>query len=162
MKNKIEKNQASKKQTTKKQTDKNRINAKNIRNHVSGQNPQASVVDVPVDWFYMSDQEMTAAALKEALADTAYKVEYWEEAQVLEIALGEGGCLDVEVMDPCLEEEAADAFLKEHRVKFLCYITFQPEDYEAARSVMEHICYRIGGFFCGDTEDFTPVIRAQE
>ena len=114
MKNKMRKNQASKKQTNK-----NRINAKNIRNYVSGQNPQAPVVDVPVDWFYMSDQEMTAAALKEALADTAYKVEYWEEAQVLEIALGEGGCLDVEVMDSCLEEEEADTFLKEHRVKFL-------------------------------------------
>lgn len=157
MKNKIRKNQASKKQTNK-----NRINAKNIRNYVSGQNPQAPVVDVPVDWFYMSDQEMTAAALKEALADTAYKVEYWEEAQVLEIALGEGGCLDVEVMEPCLGEEEADAFLKEHQVKFLCYITFQSEDYGAVRSVMEHICGKIGGFFCGDTEDFTPVIKGRE
>lgn len=157
MKNKIRKNQ-----TSKKQTNKNRTSAKNIRNHVSGQNPQASGFDAPVDWFYMSDQEMTAAALKEALADTAYKVEYWEAAQVLEIALGEGGCLDVEVMEPCLGEEKADAFLKEHQVKFLCYVTFQPENYEVARSVMEHICGKLGGFFCGDTEDFTPVIKGQE
>lgn len=157
MKNKIKKNQ-----TSKKQTNKNRINPKNINNQVSGQNPQTPVVDVPSDWFYMSDQEMTAAALKEALADTSYQVEYWEDAQVLEIALGEGGCLDVEVVEPRLGEKEADDFLDEHQVKFLCYVTFQSEDYEAARSVMEHICGRLGGFFRGDTEDFTPVIGAWE
>ena len=111
------------------------------------------------DWFYMSGTEMTAAALKEALADTAYKVEYWETAQVLEIALGESSSMDVEVIEPHLGEENADAFLDKHQVKFLCYITFSPEDYEIAKSVMEHICGRIGGFFCGDTEDFTPVIK---
>ena len=157
MKNKIKKNQ-----TSKRQTNGNRINTKNIKNHVSGQNSQAPVVDVPSDWFYMSDQEMTAAALKEALADTSYQVEYWEAAQVLEIALGEGGCLDVEVVEPRLGENEADAFLDEHQVKFLCYVTFQPEDYEAASSVMERICGKLGGFFCGDTEDFTPVIGARE
>lgn len=157
MKNKIKKNQ-----TSKMQTNRNWINATNIKNQVSGQNLQASAADVPSDWFYMSDQEMTAAVLKEALADTSYQVEYWEDAQVLEIALREGGCLDVEVMEPRLGEKDADAFLDEHQVKFLCYVTFQPEDYGDARSVMEYICGRLGGFFCGDTEDFTPVIGAQE
>ena len=98
---------------------------------------------------------------RSALADTVYKVEFWEDAQVLEIALGESGCLDVEVIEPRLEEKEADAFLEKHQVKFLCYITFKPENYEAARSVMEHICGRIGGFFCGDTEDFTPLIGRQ-
>lgn len=155
MKNKIKKNQ-----TSKMQTNRNRINATNIKNQVSGQNLQAPAADVPSDWFYMSSTEMTAAALKEALADTAYKVEYWEAAQVLEIALGEEGCLDVEVVEPRLGEKDADAFLDEHQVKFLCYVMFQPEDYEAARLVMEYICGRLGGFFCGDTEDFTPVIGA--
>ena len=157
MKNKIKKNKSGRNQENRNQIDK-----KHIKDHVSGQKPQAPVADVPSDWFYMSDQEMTAAALKEALADTAYKVEYWEAAQVLEIALGEGGCLDVEVMEPRLGEKEADTFLDERQVKFLCYVTFQLEDYEAARSVMEHICGKLGGFFCGDTEDFTPVIGERE
>lgn len=103
---------------------------------------------------------MTVGALKEALSDTAYEMEYWEAAQVLEINLGAGGCMDVEAMKPDFGEASADAFLKEHQVKFLCYITFRTEDYQAARGVMEHICDRIGGFFCGDTDDFTPVIDA--
>lgn len=141
MKNKIKKNPIGKRQTN--------------RN-------QAPVADVPADWFYMSDAEITVAAIKEALADTAYNVEYWEAAQVLEIVLRDGSSMDVEVTEPRLGEEEADAFLEEHHVKLLCYVTFRPEDYEAARSVMEHICGRIGGFFCGDTEDFTPVIKGQE
>lgn len=106
----------------------------------------------------MSDTDMTAAAIKEALADTAYAVEYWEDAQVLEIVLGERSSMDVEVMEPHLGEEEGDAFLEKHKVQFLCYVTFPTETYEAAKSVMEHICDGIGGFFCGDTEDFTPMI----
>lgn len=115
--------------------------------------------DMPEGWFYMSDKELTAAAVRDALADTDYGVEYWEEAQVLEIALGERSSMDVEVIDPRLGEKEADAFLDSRQVRFLCYVTFQPEDYERVRAVMEHICGRIGGFFCGDTEDFTPVVE---
>ncbi len=116
--------------------------------------------DVSEGWFYMFHGDMTVGALKEALSDTAYEMEYWEAAQVLEIDLGAGGCMDVEALEPDFGETSADAFLKEHQVKFLCYITFRTEDYQAAREVMEHICDRIGGFFCGDTDDFTPVIDA--
>ncbi len=117
-------------------------------------------VNMPDGWFYMSDKELTAAAVKEALDDAEYGVEYWEEAQVLEIVLGERSSMDVEVLAPRLGEEEADAFLDSHRVRFLCYVTFQPEEYENVKAVMEHICGRIGGFFCGDTEDFTPVVEA--
>ncbi len=117
-----------------------------------------SVTNTPEGWFYMSDADITAAAIKEALADTAYAVEYWEDAQVLEIVLGEHSSMDVEVIEPHLGEEEGDAFLEKHKVQFLCYVTFPTEAYEAAKSVMEHICGGIGGFFCGDTEDFTPMI----
>lgn len=120
----------------------------------------APAADMPEGWFYMSDKDLTAAVVRDALSDTEYCVEYWQEAQVLEIALGERSSMDVEVMDPRLGEEEVDAFLDSHQVRFLCYVTFQPEDYGRVRAVMEHICGRIGGFFCGDTEDFTPVVGA--
>lgn len=137
---------------------KKKVKKSNVNPRTINQKNRAPVADVPEGWFYMSGTDMTAAAIKEALADTAYEVEYWEAAQVLEIALGEGGSMDVEALEPRLGEDEGDAFLERHQVKFLCYVTFQPEDYEAARAVMEHICGRIGGFFCGDTEDFTPVV----
>lgn len=133
----------------------------NVNPRTKNQKNKAATANVPDGWLYMSDTEMTAAAIKEVLTDIAYQVEYWEAAQVLEITLGERSSMDVEVIEPCLGEANADAFLEKHQVKFLCYVTFPPEDFEAAKSVMEHICDRIGGFFCGDTEDFIPVIKGQ-
>lgn len=122
------------------------------------QSSRKKAAEVPAQWFYMSAAESSAAAIKEALADTACEVEYWEAAQVLEIVLGEGSSMDVEVLEPDFQDEYSNAFLTEHRIRFLCDVTFKPEDYDKAREVMEHICGRIGGFFCGDTEDFTPVV----
>ncbi|MCI9072470.1 MAG: hypothetical protein HFH80_06600 [Lachnospiraceae bacterium] len=132
---------------------------KQFRQDAAGQMPRTQT-DVPDGWFYMTHGDITVGDLKEAMSDTAYELEYWEAAQVLVIDLAEGGCMDVEAMEPEFGEEAADAFLEEHGVKFLCYVTFRPEDYQAARAVMEHICGRIGGFFCGDTDDFIPMIGA--
>lgn len=126
------------------------------------QSNRKKAAEVPAQWFYMSAAESSAAAIKEALADTACAVEYWEAAQVLEIVLGEGSSMDVEVLEPDFQDEYSNAFLTEHRIRFLCDVTFKPEDYDKAREVMEHICGRIGGFFCGDTEDFTPVVGEME
>lgn len=126
------------------------------------QNNRKPAADVPAEWFYMSAAECSAGAIKEVLADTACEVEYWEAAQVLEIVLGEGSSMDVEVLEPDFQDEYSNAFLAEHRIRFLCSVTLKPEDYDKAREVMEHISSKIGGFFCGDTEDFTPVVGEME
>ena len=45
----------------------------------------------------------------------------------------------------------------EHQVKTVFLVTFKPETYEEAKKVMRRIMDKTGGFFCGDTEDFTPM-----
>ena len=45
----------------------------------------------------------------------------------------------------------------EHQVKTVFLVTFKPETYEEAKLVMRKIMEKTGGFFCGDTEDFTPM-----
>ena len=45
----------------------------------------------------------------------------------------------------------------EHQVKTVFLVTFKPETYEEAKLVMRRIMDKTGGFFCGDTEDFTPM-----
>lgn len=74
------------------------------------QNNRKPAIDVPAQWFYMSAAECTAGAIREALADTACEVEYWEAAQVLEIVLGEGSSMDVEVLEPDFQDEYSNAF----------------------------------------------------
>ena len=46
----------------------------------------------------------------------------------------------------------------EHQVKTVFLVTFKPETYEEAKKVMRRIMDKTGGFFCGDTEDFTPML----
>ena len=45
----------------------------------------------------------------------------------------------------------------EHQVKTVFLVTFKPETYEEAKLVMRKIMEKTGGFFCVDTEDFTPM-----
>ena len=70
----------------------------NVNPRTKNQKNKAATANVPDGWLYMSDTEMTAAAIKEVLTDIAYQVEYWEAAQVLEITLGERSSMDVEVI----------------------------------------------------------------
>ena len=62
MKNNNKKNRIGKKQANRKQTGTN-----NGGNHGARQDFPAPAADVPADWFYMSDGDITAATLKEAL-----------------------------------------------------------------------------------------------
>ena len=109
--------------------------------------------DVPSNWFYMSG----VADIKTQLDKIEMETEIWEEAGVLEIILGEAGSMDMEEIEDDFEDEYSRAFLEEHQVKSLFYVTIKQEVYDKAKEVMEAICGKLGGFFCGDTEDFTPI-----
>ena len=113
--------------------------------------------DVPSNWFYMSENEIGVVDIKTQLDKIELETEIWEEAGVLEIILGEAGSMDMEEIEDDFEDEYSRAFLEEHQVKSLFYVTIKPEVYDKAKEVMEAICGKLGGFFCGDTEDFTPI-----
>lgn len=113
--------------------------------------------DVPSNWFYMSENEIGVVDIKTQLDKIELETEIWEEAGVLEIILGEAGSMDMEAIEDDFEDEYSRAFLEEHQVKSLFYVTIKQEVYDKAKEVMEAICGKLGGFFCGDTEDFTPI-----
>lgn len=113
---------------------------------------------VPSNWYYMSDQEVSVVDMKAVLEKLDYEMEVWEEAGVMEILLEEKSSMDLEWIEDDFEDEYSRNFLEEHGVKTLFYVTIKPESYELAKAVMEQICEKAGGFFCGDTEEFTPVV----
>ena len=115
--------------------------------------------DVPSNWFYMSENEIGVADIKTQLDKIELETEIWEEAGVLEIILEEAGSMDMEAIEDDFEDEYSRAFLEEHQVKSLFYVTIKQEVYDKAKEVMEVICGKLGGFFCGDTEDFTPICK---
>ena len=97
----------------------------------------SEVIKVPGDWLYMTPQEIGVRQIYEVFGEQdGYELEIWEDAGVLEIGMSDGA---------------------EHQVKTVFLVTFKPETYEEAKKVMRRIMDKTGGFFCGDTEDFTPM-----
>lgn len=118
---------------------------------------------VPAEWLYLVPVETELRSIYELFReDTFWKAELWEEAGVLEIEIPEAGSVDMECMDTDLGDEEGNAYLSENQIKTVFAVTIVPDDYEKAQKVMKKIVKNMGGFFCGDTEDFQPEIKAAE
>lgn len=119
-----------------------------------------SVPDCPKDWLYMCPEEVGLERIKEVL-EKDYSVEYWEEAGVLEVKTGgkEAASVDFEAVAMQRADEVTMDYMKEHGIKWVLLVSICPEDYDAAEAVMKQVILAEGGFFCGDTEDFTPFVK---
>jgi len=112
------------------------------------------------DWFYMNSKDVTVRMIYDILKEnTKLPMEIWEEANVLEIELSEKESVDFEPLKPYFKDEAGDAFLKEHSIKTLFMVTFPPTHYEKVKELMTLILNVCDGFFCADSDDFTPAIH---
>ena len=115
--------------------------------------------DIPKEWLYMLPEDRTLREMYEvARACKEWEAEYWEEAKALEIAVPEAGSVDVE----CIEaEEELLSYMREKKAEKVYAVTVVPEYWERARAVMQYLMAHLGGFFCGDTEDFKPEISKE-
>lgn len=112
----------------------------------------------PAEWLYMTDREITVKDIA-ASFESEEMVEVWEEACVAEVIINEKASIDMELTELDLGDEESNQFLRKNQAKTLFLVTIPPHEYEAAKVNMLKIVERNGGFFCGDTEDFTPVVR---
>ena len=116
---------------------------------------------MPGEWLYLNKEELSLRNIYELFKEEE-TAEYWEAAGVLEISLPESGTLDMEDLEGTLGDEEGDAYLKENEIHTVAAVTIRPEDYEKAKEVMLCITEKLGGYFCGDTADFTPVVAAKK
>ena len=116
---------------------------------------------MPGEWLYLNKEELSLRKIYE-LFEEKQTAEYWEAAGVLEISLPESGTLDMEDLEGTLGDEEGDAYLKENEIHAVAAVTIRPEDYEKAKEVMLYIIEKLGGYFCGDTADFKPVVAAKK
>ena len=114
---------------------------------------------MPGEWLYLNKEEISLRKIYQ-LFQEEQTAEYWEAAGVLEISLPESGTLDFEELEGTLGDEEGDAYLKENEIHTVAAVTIRPEDYQTAEKVMLFITEKIGGYFCGDTADFKPVVKA--
>lgn len=113
---------------------------------------------IPAEWLYMTEKEISVKQIAAAFAEKG-AVEVWEEAGVVEVILGEKASMDMELTETDLGDEVGNEFLEAHQIKTLFLVTIPAAEYTLAEAAMRKITAATGGFFCGDTEDFTPVVK---
>lgn len=123
---------------------KNKSKLKKIREKKAG------TATVTKEWLYMNPNSITVAEIENALDGMdGIETEIWKEAGVLEVEVPEHHSMDIEEIAVNLKDEYANVFA----------VTIDIENYAFMQKIMQKIIAGAGGFFCGDTEDFTPVVK---
>ena len=113
--------------------------------------------DVPGEWLYFAPEAVGVRQIADVLDGTC-ELEIWQEAGVLEIMYGGESSMDMEEGTIHPKDQVTAAFAEKHGCDRVYLVTFSAEEYEKALSVMRRILQECGGIFCGDTEDFMPLL----
>ncbi len=115
---------------------------------------------IPRQWFYMSEHVVSARNIYKIYEDRdEIDAELWEAAGVVELTLPDGTFIDFEDNGTELKDVYSCRFLKEHQIVSLFYVTVGSDNFDAVKKEMQRVTQLAGGFFCGDTEDFQPVVK---
>ena len=115
----------------------------------------------PKEWLYLNEKVVTPRNVAEVFAEDAImNAQLWEDAGVVEIELPEDAkSLDMEVTETDFGDEFSNEYLLKNHIQSAFLATIVPEDYEQAKVAMKRITAALGGYFCGDTPDFMPVVK---
>lgn len=135
---------------------------KNNKNHPAGHGAKKKAVArkapyVPSAWLYLAPEDGRLERLYELLKDEkTWRAEFWQEAEVLEIAIPEAGSMDMERLEPDPEDGVLLGCMERCGAERVYGVEFASESYDRAKKVMEYIVGHAGGLFCKDTEDLMP------
>lgn len=115
---------------------------------------------IPSQWFYMNSDEISVKMIADACPkEDGVDVQIWEEICVLEVEIPERKSIDFQQIETDLGDEFSNAFLQEHQIRTLFDVTIDEENYVQVEKIFTEITAKLGGFFCGDTEDFEPFVK---
>ncbi|MCD8159998.1 MAG: hypothetical protein LUE61_02205 [Clostridiales bacterium] len=86
-------------------------------------------------------------------------VEVWRELGVVELSFPDGTFMDFQLVPCDLEDEASNAFLAEHQIKTLYWVTVGPVCDDGQLDFLQSAANRLGAMFCGDTVNFLPMLK---
>ncbi len=127
---------------------------------MSHKNKKASQLPVKkyLDLFYMSPMELSAREIAFLLKDSKeLSIELWEEMNILEIELPNENSLDFEPLEASFQSPSDAAFIKNRNIKTIFAINLDEADLDTAIPYFDQIVQEYSGFFCADSDDFTPV-----
>lgn len=110
------------------------------------------------EWLYLAPEGVDVIQIAKAL-DQKYDIELWEEAGVLEIIFGEKKSVDMEHVKIHPKDALTTEYVEKNGCKEVFLVTFDASEFTDVKPIMQQILTQCGGLFCGDTEDFEPVVR---
>ncbi len=114
----------------------------------------------PTSWYLMSAGDCTVQDLKAAFAvPGGPDVEVWQELGIVELSFPDKTFVDFQLVPCDLEDEASNAFLAEHQIKTLYWVTVEPVCDDGQLDFLQSAANRLGAMFCGDTVNFLPMLR---
>lgn len=114
----------------------------------------------PNHWLYLNETAVTPRQIADVFhGENGMISQLWEEAGVVEIELVEAKSVDLEQAELPAGEPELDDYFRRNNIKSVYYVTIAPDDYGKAEKAMRQITEKLGGYFCGDTNDFTPVVK---
>lgn len=112
------------------------------------------------NWFYLSPEAVGAADIAAALEPMeGIQIELWKEAGVIEVEVPEKRSMDIEEIPADLRDEYSNEFLKAFQTRALFAVTIDTDNYDFMEKIMRYTVEKLGGMFCGDTDNFEPVIK---
>ncbi len=114
----------------------------------------------PTGWYLMSRGDCTVQDLKAAFAvPGGPDVEVWRELGVVELSFPDGTFIDFQLVPCDLEGEASNAFLAEHQIRTLYWVTVEPVCDDGQLNFLQSAANRLGAMFCGGTVNFLPMLK---
>lgn len=120
----------------------------------------APVSPYPTGWYLLHPGACGVQDIKAAFTRAdGPDVEVWPELGVVELTWADGSYWDFQALPCDLEDEASNAFLAQEGTKTLYWLTVEPVCDEAGLARLREAAAALGGVLCGDTRDFTPILR---
>ena len=111
-----------------------------------------------IDLFYMSPSEVTAKDIASLLEnENGLTVELWEAMNVVELVLSNQNSIEFEPLEASFKDPSDASFLKNRTIKTIFAVTICEDDVQVATTFFEKIIDKFSGFFCADSDDFSPV-----
>lgn len=116
-----------------------------------------------VEMYYMTEKELTSKELLNSIEESdSVVVQVWEALGVASIEFGESGSVDFVKCNDVFEYQEDLDFLEEHHIKSAFEVTFAEENKSVVAKWFLSIVNEHGGFFCTDSDDFTPIYKKEE
>ncbi|NLG04377.1 MAG: hypothetical protein GX567_11215 [Clostridia bacterium] len=112
------------------------------------------------NWLFLSRQLITVRELKKYLeSDSNFSIEIWAEAGVLELTVNDDSTIDFEQIEVDLKDDYSNQFLEEHQTRSLFFVHVNQMEEAPCHVIMKQISEHFEGLFCGDTQDFMPMVQ---